>query len=174
MEGGTFFFKARPKLYPVVSEFSFGLRGGGEEEFTGSKFKVATPWTTKVNCFPTTNQGSVVRSTSCVWNVLYSYICVCEAIYLCPLCDLATSRAAANMAKDQPLDKLRHHVSFVLHVSDLLLQLIDLYTRRTFVEFIRCYSPTSPTTPTLKVLTNELKSVSDWYTLGVNLNFKTY
>ena len=76
--------------------------------------------------------------------------------------------------KDQPLDKLRHHVSFVLHVSDLLLQLIDLYTRRTFVEFIRCYSLTGLTTPTLKALTNELKSVSDWYTLGVNLNFKTY
>ena len=106
--------------------------------------------------------------------MLYSYICVCEAIYLCPLCDLATSRAAANMAKDQPLDKLRHHVSFVLHVSDLLLQLIDLYTRRMFVEFIRCYSLTGLTTPTLKALTNELKSVSDWYTLGVNLNFKTY
>ena len=41
-------------------------------------------------------------------------------------------------------------------------------------EFIRCFSPTGPATPTLKELTNELNSVSNWYTLGVNLNFKHY
>lgn len=30
--------------------------------------------------------------------------------------------------------------------------------------------PTAPATPTLKALTNELKSVWNWYTLGVNLD----
>ena len=34
------------------------------------------------------------------------------------------------------------------------------------------FSPTLSATPTLKALTNELKSVSDWHTLGVNLDLK--
>ena len=33
---------------------------------------------------------------------------------------------------------------------------------------------TAPTTPSLKALTNELKSVLDWHSLGVNLDLKRY
>ena len=35
-------------------------------------------------------------------------------------------------------------------------------------------SPAIPATLTLKALTNELKSVLDWYSLGVNLDLKRY
>ena len=36
------------------------------------------------------------------------------------------------------------------------------------------FSPTASATPTLKELMNELKSVSDWHTLGVNLDLKRH
>ena len=36
------------------------------------------------------------------------------------------------------------------------------------------FSPTALATPTLKELMNELKSVSDWHTLGVNLDLKRH
>ena len=42
--------------------------------------------------------------------------------------------------------------------------------------FIRVFFSltTAPATPDLKALTNELKTVSDWHTLGVNLDLKSH
>ena len=60
-----------------------------------------------------------------------------------------------------------------LMVKMTILFLLHVH-KRMYVEFICWYSPTGLTTPTLKALTNELKSVSDWFTLGVNLNVKHY
>ena len=48
----------------------------------------------------------------------------------------------------------------------------NLNTRITFVEAVYNTSSSSPATPSLKALTNELKSVSDWHSLGVNLDLK--
>ena len=36
------------------------------------------------------------------------------------------------------------------------------------------FSPTSPATPTLKDLSEELNSVVDWYSLGVKLSVQSY
>ena len=54
-----------------------------------------------------------------------------------------------------------NHVSLVL----------NLYTTTLFVEFYSVLYST-PATPSLEALTNELKSVSDWHSLGVNLDLK--
>lgn len=48
-----------------------------------------------------------------------------------------------------------------------------LYSTYKSIAFIICVSA-APATPTLKALMNELKSVSDWHTLGVNLDLKSH
>lgn len=48
------------------------------------------------------------------------------------------------------------------------------FSTRPRVMFVEVYfefpPPTAPATPTLKTLSNELKSVNDWHSLGVKLN----
>ena len=49
------------------------------------------------------------------------------------------------------------------------------YTWEKFHIRYWCFlSPTAPVLPTLKALVNELNSVSDWYSLGINLDLKRH
>ena len=62
-------------------------------------------------------------------------------------------------------------------INELKPAAIGIHQNNIGLVYIRgwCYfPPTAPVTPNLKDLINELKSVSDWYSLGVNLNFQRH